>query len=183
MFEIELTVEAIEDLRLFSKRRDQRGIIDALKEQLKHQPSRETRNRKKLRPNQLGEWELRVDKFRVFYDIVAEGAKLRITAPSELVALLVNPRKLFPPKLPSGLPPRSMFPAAVPSPLISTPMSASCDRFRAVLLTSRGARTPQAASRHLNSRLSTRRLMRTLTFCPTDKAPTPVPASLSPHLC
>jgi mRNA-degrading endonuclease RelE of RelBE toxin-antitoxin system len=29
----------------------------------------ETRNRKQLRPNQTAEWELRVGKFRVFYDV------------------------------------------------------------------------------------------------------------------
>ena len=29
----------------------------------------ETRNRKRLRPNETAEWELRIGKFRVFYDV------------------------------------------------------------------------------------------------------------------
>jgi mRNA-degrading endonuclease RelE of RelBE toxin-antitoxin system len=40
-----------------------------LEEQLTHQPTVETRNRKKLRPNQIAEWELRIGKYRVFYDV------------------------------------------------------------------------------------------------------------------
>ena len=42
---------------------------EALEEQLSHEPNRETRNRKRLRPNQTAEWVIRVDRFRVFYDI------------------------------------------------------------------------------------------------------------------
>jgi mRNA-degrading endonuclease RelE of RelBE toxin-antitoxin system len=65
MFQIEFTPEAIEDveqLRAF----DRRHIIAAIQEQLTHQPSAMTRNRKKLRPNKLAEWELRIVPFRVF---------------------------------------------------------------------------------------------------------------------
>jgi mRNA-degrading endonuclease RelE of RelBE toxin-antitoxin system len=29
----------------------------------------EARNRKRLRPNETAEWELRIGKFRVFYDV------------------------------------------------------------------------------------------------------------------
>ena len=68
MFRIEFTPEAIEDMRLFRKT-DRKRIIDEIEKQLKHQPMEETRNRKRLRPNELAEWELRIDKFRVFYDI------------------------------------------------------------------------------------------------------------------
>lgn len=68
MFRIEFTPEAIEDMRLFRKT-DRKRIIDEIEKQLKYQPMEETRNRKRLRPNELAEWELRIDKFRVFYDI------------------------------------------------------------------------------------------------------------------
>ncbi|HHT9144750.1 MAG: type II toxin-antitoxin system RelE/ParE family toxin [Candidatus Brocadiaceae bacterium] len=68
MFRIEFTPEAIEDMRLFRKT-DRKRIINEIEKQLKHQPIEETRNRKRLRPNELAEWELRIDKFRVFYDI------------------------------------------------------------------------------------------------------------------
>ena len=67
-FDIVFTPEALEDLRLF-KKGERTRIIEALEEQLSHEPNNETRNRKRLRPNQTAEWELRVDRFRVFYDI------------------------------------------------------------------------------------------------------------------
>lgn len=68
MFRIELTPEAIEDIQSFRKH-ERKRIIDEIEHQPKHQPVQETRNRKRLRPNELVEWELRVDKFRVFYDV------------------------------------------------------------------------------------------------------------------
>ncbi len=49
---------------------------------LKHEPERETRNNRVLRPNRLAERELRIDRFRVFYDI--EGsADVKIEAIGE----------------------------------------------------------------------------------------------------
>ena len=48
--------------------------------QLMHQPTQETRNRKKLRPNRVAEWELRVDKFRIFYDLDEAGEVVKIEA-------------------------------------------------------------------------------------------------------
>ena len=60
---------------------DQRRLLDSLQEQLQHQPEQETRNRKRLRPNELAEWELRIGTFRVFYDVdQAEEAWERLTA-------------------------------------------------------------------------------------------------------
>ena len=79
MFEIEFTLEAVEDLRSFRKS-DQQQIIDAIGSQLAHQATRQTRNRKRLRPNQLAEWELRAGDFRVFYDVDAEKAVVKIEA-------------------------------------------------------------------------------------------------------
>jgi len=79
MFQIEFTPEAIEDveqLRAF----DRRQIIATIEEQLTHQPIAITRNRKKLRPNQLAEWELRIVPFRVFYDIDANNSIVKIVA-------------------------------------------------------------------------------------------------------
>jgi hypothetical protein len=43
-------------------------LIEALETQLSAQPFRETRNRKRLRPNPLAPWELRVGTLRAFYD-------------------------------------------------------------------------------------------------------------------
>jgi mRNA-degrading endonuclease RelE of RelBE toxin-antitoxin system len=53
---------------------------------LTREPLRETRNRKPLRENPLSHWELRVGRYRVFYDVseleqhvkvIAVGHKVR----------------------------------------------------------------------------------------------------------
>lgn len=79
MFEIRYTPEAVEDLKQFD-RRDQRRIMDQIDLSLRHEPERETRNNKVLRPNQLAERELRIDRFRVFYDIEEGTAVVKIEA-------------------------------------------------------------------------------------------------------
>ncbi len=55
------------------------GIVAAIEAQLSYEPLVETRNRKRLRPNVLAPWELRLGKVRVFYD-VEESAKVTILA-------------------------------------------------------------------------------------------------------
>jgi mRNA-degrading endonuclease RelE of RelBE toxin-antitoxin system len=49
--------------------RDRMIVLDAVDEQLTHQPTTETRNRKPLRPNPLAPWELRIGDLRVYYDV------------------------------------------------------------------------------------------------------------------
>lgn len=41
-------------------------------EQLVHQPTVETKNRKPMRPNPLAPWELRIGSLRVYYDVEKE---------------------------------------------------------------------------------------------------------------
>ena len=53
--------------------------MDQIDSSLKHEPERETRNNKALRPNRLAERELRIGRFRVFYDIEA-GKTVKIEA-------------------------------------------------------------------------------------------------------
>jgi len=77
MFSIEFTESAIADLS-FLERSEQRYVRDALKLQLMAEPHVQTRNRKPLRPNELATWELRIDAFRVFYDI--DGGTVRVRA-------------------------------------------------------------------------------------------------------
>lgn len=68
MYEIEYTDSAQQDLAFF-KTHEQVLIYDEINEQLKYEPTRETRKRKRMRPNSTAEWELRIDKYRVFYDV------------------------------------------------------------------------------------------------------------------
>ena len=51
--------------------RQQAIVLTAVKVQLRHEPLRETRNRKQLRPNPFAPWELRVGSLRVFYEVDA----------------------------------------------------------------------------------------------------------------
>ncbi len=68
MYEIEFTPEAVEDLKALGKF-EQEEVVDGIESQLRHEPTVETRNRKKLRPNNVAAWELRIGRFRVFYNV------------------------------------------------------------------------------------------------------------------
>jgi mRNA-degrading endonuclease RelE of RelBE toxin-antitoxin system len=47
---------------------DRATILGAVREQLRHEPCRPTRNRKPLRANPLAPWVLRVGHLRVYYE-------------------------------------------------------------------------------------------------------------------
>lgn len=47
---------------------EQAALMDAIPRQLAYQPSVETRNRKRMRPNPVASFELRVGQLRVLYD-------------------------------------------------------------------------------------------------------------------
>jgi mRNA-degrading endonuclease RelE of RelBE toxin-antitoxin system len=47
-------------------------ILEAIENQLVHEPLVETRNRKLRRPNPLAPWELRVGQLRVFYEVTID---------------------------------------------------------------------------------------------------------------
>ena len=47
--------------------------MDAVDDHLRHQPDVPTRHRKRMRPNALAPWELRVGDYRVFYDVEPGG--------------------------------------------------------------------------------------------------------------
>ena len=79
MFEIEFTPEAIEDLRSL-KRVERKQILAELESQLSYEPAIETQNRKRLRPNKLAEWELRAERFRVFFDIEEDNRLIKVVA-------------------------------------------------------------------------------------------------------
>ena len=79
MYEIIYTIEAEEDLKSFRKF-EQQFLVDEIDKHLQFEPALPTRNRKKLRSNNLAEWELRIDKFRVFYDIQAVVKIVKIVA-------------------------------------------------------------------------------------------------------
>ena len=79
MFSIEFIPEAIDDLRLLRKF-GQQQIIAIIESQIPNQATWEACNRKRLRPNQLAEWELRIGEFRVFYDVDSQNAVVKVVA-------------------------------------------------------------------------------------------------------
>jgi mRNA-degrading endonuclease RelE of RelBE toxin-antitoxin system len=68
MFTLELSDNALEDLKSL-KKNDQVLILDSIEKSLAHEPVNETRHRKSLRPNPIAQWELRIDRLRVFCDV------------------------------------------------------------------------------------------------------------------
>ena len=78
-FKIEYTEDAFEDLEALRKY-DQTLILDTIDRQLIHQPTVQTRNRKRLRPNRVAEWELRIGRFRVFYDVLDTEQLVKVAA-------------------------------------------------------------------------------------------------------
>jgi mRNA-degrading endonuclease RelE of RelBE toxin-antitoxin system len=72
-FVLTFTESALDDLRFFRKY-EQTLVLDQTYLLLQEQPATETRNRKPLEPNELADWELRIGRYRVFYDVdSAEG--------------------------------------------------------------------------------------------------------------
>jgi hypothetical protein len=49
------------------------SVVGTVDEQLTHQPTVETRNRKQMEPNQVAPWELRVRSLRVYYAVEDEA--------------------------------------------------------------------------------------------------------------
>jgi mRNA-degrading endonuclease RelE of RelBE toxin-antitoxin system len=70
-YRIEYSPAAEEHLRALTARQ-QAIVLDRVDEQLAHQPSAETRNRKAMRPNPIAPWELRIGNLRIYYDVQEE---------------------------------------------------------------------------------------------------------------
>ena len=62
--------DAADDLDYYRRRVAGVGRVeDAVRDQLRHEPMKRTRNRFPAGPGAPGTWELRVQPFRVFYDV------------------------------------------------------------------------------------------------------------------
>ena len=68
---IEFAESTREQMKYLSAR--QRALaLDSIEKQLLHEPLKETRNKKPLRPNPIAPWELRISNLRIFYEIAAD---------------------------------------------------------------------------------------------------------------
>ena len=69
-YEIVLAPEAADDLRALDARH-RANVVAALERHLRHEPSKVSRSRiKRLRGLRRPQYRLRVDEYRVFYDVV-----------------------------------------------------------------------------------------------------------------
>ena len=73
-YRIDVTEEAKIDLSHYTAF-ERKLVVSEIREQLTHEPLVETKNRKSLRDNPIASWELRIGKYRVFYE-VNEPAKM-----------------------------------------------------------------------------------------------------------
>lgn len=78
-FDIELSPAAESHLDDLSAH-DRKIVLDKIEDQLTHQPTTPTRNRKLLRPNPLATWELRVGKYRVLYNVIEDKVVVVVVA-------------------------------------------------------------------------------------------------------
>jgi mRNA-degrading endonuclease RelE of RelBE toxin-antitoxin system len=67
-YRIEFAESVRDHLRALTAR-ERAIILDAIARELAHEPMRETRQQKPLRPNPIAPWELRIGQLRVFYDL------------------------------------------------------------------------------------------------------------------
>ena len=67
-YHIEVTEAAKTDLSYYNAF-ERKLLVSEIRVQLTHQPLVATGNRKALRENPIATWELRVGKYRVFYDV------------------------------------------------------------------------------------------------------------------
>jgi mRNA-degrading endonuclease RelE of RelBE toxin-antitoxin system len=79
VYAIEFTPSAVKDLKALRKAA-QRAVLDGIEAQLMNEPVVETRNRKSLRPNQIAEWELRLGRFRVLYNVDEDAQLVAVQA-------------------------------------------------------------------------------------------------------
>jgi mRNA-degrading endonuclease RelE of RelBE toxin-antitoxin system len=84
-FRLEVSESALKDLKTL-RAYDRKRIVEAIDEQLAHQPDVETRNRKCLpdvKPtfeHRPPLWELRVGVYRILYDVDGEAGVVSIRA-------------------------------------------------------------------------------------------------------
>ena len=79
MFDIEIAPEARRDLAAFRKY-ECGQIISGIEQQLTHEPMLQTRHRKRLRPNEIASWELRIGRYRVLYNVEESERTVHIVA-------------------------------------------------------------------------------------------------------
>ncbi len=74
-FRTEFTSSAEKDIDYF-KKREQKIILSGIRQYLSDDAASESKRKKKLRPNPLAPWELRIGDYRVFYELKTNSVKI-----------------------------------------------------------------------------------------------------------
>ena len=85
-YEVQFADTAIGHLAALTAR-ERSTVVDAIEDQLSHEPLVETRNRKLLRPNPIASWEPRVGALRVFYDVASRERPAGTSAVVRILAV------------------------------------------------------------------------------------------------
>ena len=93
-FRITITPDAEVQLRSLSAR-NQRIVEVAILVRLREQPQIPTKAIKRLRPNPLAEFELRVGAFRVLYNVEGEEVVLLVVGQKEGNRLMVGGKEFY----------------------------------------------------------------------------------------
>jgi len=78
-YHIEITEESKNDFSYYSVF-ERKLLVSEIRGQLTYEPKVETKNRKPLRENPVASWELRVGKYRVFYEVNENTQTVTIVA-------------------------------------------------------------------------------------------------------
>ena len=78
-FEIEFTASARQDLKALRKY-EQQIVLDGIVAQLFHEPATDTPNRKRMEPNSVAGWEMRLGRYRVLYDVEEQARTVTVLA-------------------------------------------------------------------------------------------------------
>jgi mRNA interferase RelE/StbE len=78
-YRTEYTRPALGHLRDLTARQ-RATVIDEVSQQLPYEPTRETRNRKEMLPNDIASWELRIGDVRVYYDVLEDSQTVLVAA-------------------------------------------------------------------------------------------------------
>jgi mRNA-degrading endonuclease RelE of RelBE toxin-antitoxin system len=92
-FHINLTSSAADDLDYFDAY-EQRIIMAAVHSYLVHNPHIPTKRRKQLQSNPIAPWELKKDKYRIFYDIIDDTVDILAIGYKEHNALFIRGRRV-----------------------------------------------------------------------------------------
>jgi mRNA-degrading endonuclease RelE of RelBE toxin-antitoxin system len=92
-FHINLTSSAADDLDYFDAY-EQRIIMAAVHTYLVHNAHIPTKRRKQLQSNPIAPWELKKDKYRIFYDIIDDTVDILAIGYKEHNALFIRGRRV-----------------------------------------------------------------------------------------